>query len=104
MKISHSWSEGVYIIELPPLNTWFDTPEMPNLFCLTSTKLACTNDGGGESRAYVKVTSTDSCRIGGVVGVGTTEMVYVGRIGCDSLLMSVCGSVGAEWTTMGTFC
>ena len=41
--------------------------------------------------------STDSCRIGEIEGVGTVELVYVGtllRMGCDSLLMPVCGSVG----------
>ena len=41
--------------------------------------------------------SSDSCRMGKVEGVGMVELVCVGRLfrmGCDSFLMSVCGSVG----------
>ena len=58
------------------------------------------------------MTSADSWRIGEIEGVGMVELVYVGkllRMGCDSLLMPECGSVGgggslsAEWATMGTF-
>ena len=56
------------------------------------------------------------CRwqIGEIVGVGTVELVYKDNLlsmGCDSLLMPVCRSVGgggtamrAQWGTMGTFC
>ena len=41
--------------------------------------------------------SADSCRMGEVEGVGTVELVCVGRqfrISCDFFLMPVCGSVG----------
>ena len=41
--------------------------------------------------------SADSCRMGEVEGVGTVELVCVGRLlgmGGDSLLMPVCRSVG----------
>ena len=54
--------------------------------------------------------STDSCRIGEIEGVGTVELVYVGtllRMGCDSLLMPVCGSVGGGeslWERNGLPC
>ena len=43
------------------------------------------------------MTSADSCRMGGIEGVGKVELEYAGRLlrmGCYSLLMSVCGSVG----------
>ena len=43
------------------------------------------------------MTSAGSCRMGGIEGVGKVELEYAGRLlrmGCDSLLMSVCGSVG----------
>ena len=45
------------------------------------------------------MTSADSCRMGEIEGVGTVELVYVGtllRMGWDSLLMPVCGSIGGE--------
>ena len=38
------------------------------------------------------MTSADSCRKGGIKGVGTVELEYVGRLwrmDCDSLLMPV---------------
>ena len=41
--------------------------------------------------------SVDSCRMREVEGVGTVELVCVGtllRMGCDSFLMHVCGSIG----------
>ena len=41
--------------------------------------------------------SADPCRMGEVEGVGTVELVCVGRlfrISCDFFLMPVCGSVG----------
>ena len=41
--------------------------------------------------------SIDSCRMREVEGVGTVELVCVGtllRMGCDSFLMHVCGSIG----------
>ena len=44
------------------------------------------------------MTSADSCRMGGIEGVGTVELEYVGRLlrmGCDFLLMPVSGSVGS---------
>ena len=71
---------------------WFDSSEMPNIFSLIATKLACKNSGGGESRGYVQVTSADSCRMRGIQGVGKVELVCVGgllRIGNDSLLVPV---------------
>ena len=43
--------------------------------------------------------SADSCRMGEVEGVGTMELVCVGRllwIGCDSFVMPVCGPVGSR--------
>ena len=43
--------------------------------------------------------SVDSCRMGEVEGVGTVELVCIGRLlrmSCDSLLMPVCGSVGGR--------
>ena len=43
--------------------------------------------------------SADSCRMGEVEGVGTVELVCVGRqlrMSCDSFVMPVCGSVGSE--------
>ena len=43
------------------------------------------------------MTSADSCKVGEIEGVGTVGLLYVGkllRMGCDSLLMPVCGSVG----------
>ena len=42
--------------------------------------------------------SSDSCRMGEVEGVGMVELVCVGRLlrmGCDSFVMPVCGSVGS---------
>ena len=42
--------------------------------------------------------SADSCRMGEVEGVGMVELVCAGRLlrmGCDSFVMSVCGSVGS---------
>ena len=55
-------------------------------------KLACRNDGEGDHE------SADSCRMGEVEGVGTVELVCVGRLlrmGCNSFVMRVCGSVGS---------
>ena len=43
------------------------------------------------------MTLADLCRIEEIEGVGTTGLVYVAkllRMGCDSLLMPVCGSAG----------
>ena len=43
------------------------------------------------------MTSGDSCRKGLIEGVEKVELEYAGRLsrmGCDSLLISVCGSVG----------
>ena len=42
--------------------------------------------------------SADSCRMGEVEGVGMVELVCVGRLlrmGCDSFVMPMCGSVGS---------
>ena len=47
------------------------------------------------------MTSVGSYKMGEIEGVGTVELVYVGRllmIGCNSLLMPVCGSVGGGFT------
>ena len=44
------------------------------------------------------MTSADSCRMGGIEGVGTVDLDYLGRLlrmGCDSLLMPVLGSFEA---------
>ena len=51
------------------------------------------------------MTSADSCRMGGVEGVGMVELVYVGgllRMGDDSLLAPVWGSVGDRFTGKGS--
>ena len=53
----------------------------------------------------MQVRSAETCRMGEIEGVREVELVYVGRLlrmGCDSLLMPVCGSVGGgeplwEW-------
>ena len=53
----------------------------------------------------MQVTSADSCRMGGVEGVGMVELVYVGgllRMGDDSLLAPVWGSVGDRFTGKGS--
>ena len=58
-------------------------------------------DGGGGSRGFEQVTSADSCRMKEIEGVGTVELMYIGRLlrmGCDSLLMPLCGSVGGGCT------
>ena len=58
-------------------------------------------DGGGGSRGFEQVTSADSCRMKEIEGVGTVELMYIGRLlrmGCDSLLMPLCGSVGGGFT------
>ena len=42
--------------------------------------------------------SADSCRMGEVEGVGTVELVCIGRLlrmGCDSFIMPMCGSVAS---------
>ena len=36
--------------------------------------------GKGGSRGCVQVTSADSCRMKGIEGVGTVELVFVGRL------------------------
>ena len=54
--------------------------------------------------------SVASCRMGEVEGAGTVEMVCVGtllRMGCDSFLMPVCGSIGGGeplWKQSGLPC
>ena len=55
-------------------------------------KLECKDDGGGGSREYVQVTAADSCRMREIEGVGIVELVYVGRLGGDSLL-GLCGDL-----------
>ena len=52
------------------------------------------------------VTSTDSCRMGEIEGVGTVELVCVGgllRMGGESLLLHVWRSVGGGFTGKGEF-
>ena len=47
------------------------------------------------------MTSADSCRMREIEGVGTVKLMYIGillRMGCDSFLMSLCGSVGGGFT------
>ena len=44
---------------------------------------------------------SNSCRMGEIEGVRTVELVYIGRLlrmGCDSLLMPLCGSVEGGFT------
>ena len=67
-------------------------------------KLVCKNNGGGGSRGYVQVTSADSCRMRGMEGVGTVELVHVDgvlRMGSDSLLMLVWRPVGDGFAGKG---
>ena len=48
--------------------------------------------------------SGDSCRMRGIKGVGTVNLVYVGsplRMGSDSFLVPVWRSVGDEFTVKG---
>ena len=48
--------------------------------------------------------SCDSCRMRGIKGVGTVNLVYVGsplRMGSDSFLVPVWRSVGDEFTVKG---
>ena len=79
MSISHHWSPGwicreVKFILLLPSNWHIETM------------------GEGDYEL------ADSCRIGKVEGVGTVELVCVGRLlrtSCDSFIMSVCGTVGS---------
>ena len=88
MKCSWRWWHDGYYVQLPPLKPWFDW-QRGQIHSLIAMKLACRNDGGGRITA-------DSCRIGEVEGVGTVELVCVGRLlrmGCDSFVMPVCGSV-----------
>ena len=52
----------------------------------------------------MQVTSADSCRMSGIEGVGTVELVYVVRllrIGDDSLRVPVWISVGDGFTGKG---
>ena len=61
----------------------------------------CKNDGGEVSRGYAQLTSTDSCRMRGIEGVGTVELVYasgLSRMGGDSSLVAVLRSVGDGFT------
>ena len=49
--------------------------------------------------------SADSCRMGQVEGLGAVRLVCVGRllrIGCDSFLMSMCGSSMEVGTVYGS--
>ena len=62
--------------------------QIPSLIAI---KLACRNDGG-------RGRESDCSRMGEVEGVGMVELVCVGRLlrmGYDSFLMPVCGSVGS---------
>ena len=52
----------------------------------------------------MQVTSADSCRMSGIEGVGTVELVYVVRLlrmGGDALLVPVWISVGDGFTGKG---
>ena len=76
LKYSNNWHGGSDI----KLWLWFDSPKQPNIFSLNATKLARKTNGRGQSRGYVQVTSADSCRMKGIEGVGTVELVFVGRL------------------------
>ena len=52
LELDRSWQHGDYAVELPPLKLRFDTADMPVLFFLTATDLACTNDGGDHEVVY----------------------------------------------------
>ena len=45
LTLDRSCQHGDYVVELPPLKPWFDTAEMPILFCLSAMEMACANDG-----------------------------------------------------------
>ena len=54
----------------------------------------------------MQVTSTDSCRMRRIDGVGTVELVFVGgplRMGDDSLLVPVWRNVGDGFTGRGSW-
>ena len=79
-------------------------PRGSQIYSLVATKLACRYNGGGGSRAYLQVTSVDSCRLRKNEGVGTVVLVYVGgllRMGDNSLTLSACRSVGDGFTGKG---
>ena len=62
------------------------------------------NNGGGRSQDYEQETSADSCRMRGIEGVGTVELLYFGRLlrmGGDSLLVPVWRSLGDGFTGKG---
>ena len=52
LDFERSWLLGGYVVELPPMKPQLDTAEMPKLFCLTATEIACTNDGGDHEVMY----------------------------------------------------
>ena len=77
MKLDRTWQYGDYVVDVPMLKPWYDTAEMPILFCPTATELACTNDGGDHELLYA---SADSSRMGVIEDVGTVGLEYVGRL------------------------
>ena len=52
LNLDISWQCHGYVAELPPLKPWFGTTQMPILFCLTATEIACTIDGGDHEVMY----------------------------------------------------
>ena len=79
MSISHHWSPG-----------WI-CREVKFILLLPSNWRVETMGEGDYELA-------DSCRMGKVEGVGTVELVCVGRLlrtSCDSFIMPVCGAVGS---------
>ena len=60
------------------LKPWLDSPEKPNLFSFTATKLACRNDGEGNHVAM--------CR--------SRQLTLGGNLGCES------SGAGACWQTV----
>ena len=66
--------------------------------------MVCRNDEGERSRSYVWGTSAPLCRMRGIEGVGTVQLVYAGgllRMGSDSLLMHLWRSVRVGFTGKG---
>ena len=45
LDLDRSWQYGDYVVELLLLKLRFDIAEMPKLFCVTATEMACSNDG-----------------------------------------------------------
>ena len=91
MKCSWRWWHDGYDVQLPPLKPWLIHGEVKFILLLPWNWPVETMGQGDHE-------SADSCRMGEVEGVGTVELVCVGRLsrmGCDSFVMPLWGSVGS---------